>query len=91
MGSILFATGCGEDPRYSGNASYIGGGIYGGEQGGGVVRRATPSRTGTEIRRAEVPPLKSALENSAPIFTKAACSSGFRNCPPAVRAEHFRW
>jgi hypothetical protein len=32
---IFLATGCGEDPRYSGNASYIGGGIYGGEQGGG--------------------------------------------------------
>jgi hypothetical protein len=32
---IFLATGCGEDPRYSGNASYIGGGIYGGGQGGG--------------------------------------------------------
>src|SRR5438105_6739252 len=32
---ILLATGCGEDPRYSGNTSYIGGGIYGGGQGGG--------------------------------------------------------
>jgi hypothetical protein len=32
---IFLVTGCGEDPRYSGNASYIGGGIYGGGQGGG--------------------------------------------------------
>jgi len=35
---ILLATGCGEDPRYSGNTSYIGGGIYGGEQGSGAPR-----------------------------------------------------
>src|SRR5262249_20134115 len=35
---ILLATGCGEDPRYSGNASYIGGGIYGGGQGSGAPR-----------------------------------------------------
>jgi len=35
---ILLATGCGEDPRYSGSAQYIGGGIYGGEQGSGAPR-----------------------------------------------------
>src|ERR1051326_424558 len=35
---ILFAIGCGEDPRYSGNTSYIGGGIYGGQQGSGAPR-----------------------------------------------------
>ena len=50
-----------------------------------VVHRATPSRIGTAITPAVVPPLRSASENSAPIFTKAACSSGFRNCPPAAR------
>ena len=32
---IFLAIGCGEDPRYSGNTSYIGGGIYGGGQSGG--------------------------------------------------------
>ena len=41
-----------------------------------VVHRATPSRIGTAITPAVVPPLRSASENSAPIFTKAACSSG---------------
>ena len=33
IGLVLFVTGCGEDPRYSGNTQYVGGGVYGGEQG----------------------------------------------------------
>jgi L,D-transpeptidase catalytic domain len=35
---ILLATGCGEDPRFSGNTSYIGGGIYGGGEQAGPPR-----------------------------------------------------
>jgi hypothetical protein len=35
---ILLATGCGEDPRFSGNTSYIGGGIYGGGEQTGPPR-----------------------------------------------------
>src|SRR5215467_14427908 len=31
---ILLVTGCGEDPRFSGNTQYLGG-VYSGEQGGG--------------------------------------------------------
>jgi len=35
IGLVLFVTGCGEDPRFSGNTQYLGGGTYGGgEQGG---------------------------------------------------------
>ena len=34
-GLILLVAGCGEDPRYSGNTQYVGGGVYGGEQAGG--------------------------------------------------------
>jgi hypothetical protein len=34
IGLVLFVTGCGEDPRYSGNTQYVGG-VYGGQQGGG--------------------------------------------------------
>jgi lipoprotein-anchoring transpeptidase ErfK/SrfK len=30
VGLVLFIAGCGEDPRYSGNTQYIGGGLYGG-------------------------------------------------------------
>lgn len=43
FGLVLFATGCGEDPRYSGNTQYVGGGVYGGEQGGGGPPRDTVS------------------------------------------------
>src|SRR5262249_30536562 len=44
IGLVLFVTGCGEDPRYSGNTQYMGGGgIYGGEQGGGGPPRDTVS------------------------------------------------
>ena len=84
IGLVLFVTGCGEDPRYSGNTQYVGG-VYGGQQGVVVVHRATPSRIGTAITPAEVLPLRSASENSAPIFTKAACSWVFRNCPPVAK------
>jgi len=35
---ILLGTGCGEDPRFSGNTSYIGGGIYGGGEQAGPPR-----------------------------------------------------
>ncbi|MFL6506023.1 MAG: L,D-transpeptidase family protein, partial [Candidatus Udaeobacter sp.] len=42
-GLILFVAGCGEDPRYSGNTQYLGGGVYGGEQGGGGPPRDTVS------------------------------------------------
>ena len=35
---ILLATGCGEDPRFSGNTSYIGGGVYGGGEQTGPPR-----------------------------------------------------
>ena len=83
IGLVLLVTGCGEDPRFSANTQYLGG-VYGG-QAVVVVHRATPSRIGTAITPAVVLPLRSASENSAPIFTKAACSSGFRNCPPAAR------
>ena len=34
IGLVLFVTGCGEDPRFSGNTQYLGG-VYGGEQGAG--------------------------------------------------------
>jgi L,D-transpeptidase catalytic domain len=34
---VLLATGCGEDPRFSGNTQYLGG-VYGGEQSGGPPR-----------------------------------------------------
>jgi L,D-transpeptidase-like protein len=34
IGLVLFVTGCGEDPRFSGNTQYVGG-VYGGQQGGG--------------------------------------------------------
>jgi hypothetical protein len=34
---ILLVTGCGEDPRFSGNTQYLGG-VYGGEQSGGPPR-----------------------------------------------------
>ena len=43
FGLVLFVTGCGEDPRYSGNTQYVGGGVYGGEQGGGGPPRDTVS------------------------------------------------
>ena len=42
IGLVLFVTGCGEDPRYSGNTQYVGG-VYGGEQGGGGPPRDTVS------------------------------------------------
>src|SRR3954451_8550686 len=42
-GLVLLVTGCGEDPRYSGNTQYVGGGVYGGEQGGGGPPRDTVS------------------------------------------------
>src|SRR5215208_6084947 len=42
FGLLLFATGCGEDPRYSGNSPYLGG-VYGGQQGGGGAPRDTVS------------------------------------------------
>ena len=81
---VLLVTGCGEDPRFSANTQYLGGGgTYGGAQTG--APRVTPSPTGTAITPAEVLPLRSASENSAPIFTKAACSWVFRNCPPAAK------
>jgi hypothetical protein len=35
---ILLATGCGEDPRFSENTSYIGGGVYGGGEQTGPPR-----------------------------------------------------
>ena len=35
---ISLVTGCGEDPRYSGNTQYIGGGIYGGGEQAGPPR-----------------------------------------------------
>jgi hypothetical protein len=38
VGLVLLVAGCGEDPRYSGNTQYIGGGLYGSEQGGGAPR-----------------------------------------------------
>jgi hypothetical protein len=38
IAAILLATGCGEDPRFSGNTSYIGGGIYGGGEQTGPPR-----------------------------------------------------
>ena len=37
IGLVLLVTGCGEDPRFSGNTQYLGG-VYGGEQGGGPPR-----------------------------------------------------
>src|SRR5438045_8747309 len=40
---VLFVTGCGEDPRYSGNTQYVGGGVYGGQQEGGGPPRDTVS------------------------------------------------
>jgi hypothetical protein len=44
IGLVLFVTGCGEDPRFSGNTQYLGGGTYGGgEQGGGGPPRDTVS------------------------------------------------
>ena len=43
IGLVLFVTGCGEDPRYSGNTQYVGGGVYGGQQGGGGPPRDTVS------------------------------------------------
>ena len=43
VGLVLFVTGCGEDPRFSGNTQYLGGGVYGGEQGGGGPPRDTVS------------------------------------------------
>ncbi len=42
IGLVLFVTGCGEDPRFSGNTQYVGG-VYGGEQGGGGPPRDTVS------------------------------------------------
>ena len=42
IGLVLFVTGCGEDPRYSGNTQYVGG-AYGGQQGGGGPPRDTVS------------------------------------------------
>ena len=81
VGLVLLVTGCGEDPRFSANTQYLGGG-YGGAR---LVHRAIPSRIGTAITPAEVPPLRSASANSAPIFTRAACSSVFHNCPLAAR------
>ena len=30
VGLVLLVAGCGEDPRYSGNTQYLGGGTYGG-------------------------------------------------------------
>jgi hypothetical protein len=38
IGLVLFVTGCGEDPRYSGNTQYLGGGTYGGGEQGGPPR-----------------------------------------------------
>jgi hypothetical protein len=38
IGLLLFVTGCGEDPRYSGNTQYLGGGTYGGGEQGGPPR-----------------------------------------------------
>jgi lipoprotein-anchoring transpeptidase ErfK/SrfK len=39
VGLVLLVTGCGEDPRYSGNTQYIGGGsVYGGGQQAGPPR-----------------------------------------------------
>jgi len=38
VGLVLLVTGCGEDPRYSGNTQYIGGGTYGGGEQGGPPR-----------------------------------------------------
>lgn len=35
---ISLITGCGEDPRYSGNTQYIGGGVYGGGEQAGPPR-----------------------------------------------------
>ena len=35
VGLVLLVTGCGEDPRFSGNTQYVGGGVYGGVQAGG--------------------------------------------------------
>ena len=81
---VLLVTGCGEDPRFSANTQYWAAAAYGGAQGV-AVHRATPSRIGTAITPAEVLPLRSASENSAPIFTKAACSWVFRNCPPVAK------
>jgi lipoprotein-anchoring transpeptidase ErfK/SrfK len=34
IGLVLFVTGCGEDPRFSANTQYLGGGTYGGAQTG---------------------------------------------------------
>ena len=34
IGLVLFVAGCGEDPRFSGNTQYLGGGTYGGGQTG---------------------------------------------------------
>ncbi len=39
---VLFVTGCGEDPRFSGNSPYLGG-VYGGQQEGGGPPRDTVS------------------------------------------------
>jgi hypothetical protein len=38
VGLVSFVTGCGEDPRYSGNTQYIGGGVYGGGEQAGPPR-----------------------------------------------------
>jgi hypothetical protein len=42
IGLVLFVTGCGEDPRFSGNSPYLGG-VYGGQQEGGGPPRDTVS------------------------------------------------
>ena len=42
VGLVLLVTGCGEDPRYSGNTQYIGGGTYGGGQTGAPGETVSP-------------------------------------------------
>jgi len=42
IGLVFFVTGCGEDPRFSGNSPYLGG-VYGGQQEGGGPPRDTVS------------------------------------------------
>ena len=81
VGLVLLVTGCGEDPRFSGKTQYLGG-VYG-DAPAGPPRDTVSYWDGDTL--AEAPPLRSVSENSAHIFTKAACWSVFRNFRPAAK------
>ena len=71
---ILLGTGCGEDPRFSGNTSYIGGGIYGGGEQAGPPRDTVSYWDGDQARGS--PSIKISLGEQRAYFYKGGILVG---------------